>query len=152
MNHEDLLQIRLCQPFICTDLFDMLSPLLTQCLQCILTMITIHRYLQEERICHLWCCNIMHGIGTECLQCGVSEVFECICHESHIEYIVEFVVLTLCIDIECIPQFYHVIIFILWHQFTLHIINTLLARRKEGIAQEIVGLDESIEYEFLPCQ
>ena len=38
----------------------------------------------------------MHGINTECIQCGVSEVFECINYESHIEYIVQFVVFTPC--------------------------------------------------------
>ena len=51
----------------------------------------------------------MHEINTECLQRDVSEVFKCISHESDIEYIVQFVVFTPCIDIECILQFHHVI-------------------------------------------
>ena len=80
----------------------------------------------------------MHRINTECIQCGISEVLKCIDHESHIEYIVQFVVLTLCIDIECIPQFYHMNIFILRHHLTLHIINTLSSRGNESIAQGIM--------------
>ena len=103
MNHEDLLQILFSQPFILINSYDVLSPLLTQCLQCILTMISLHYHLQEERIGHLWCCDVMHGINTECLQCGVSEAFECISHESHMEYIVQFILFTPCLDIECIP-------------------------------------------------
>ena len=80
----------------------------------------------------------MHGINTKCLQCGVSEVFKCIIHESHIEYIVELVVFTPCIDIECLLQFQHVILFILGHHFTLHIIDALLERGYEGIVQGII--------------
>ena len=68
----------------------------------------------------------MHGIDTECIQYVVSEVLECISHESHIEYILQFVVLSPCLDFECLLQFHHVIIFILWHHLTLHIINALL--------------------------
>ena len=83
----------------------------------------------------MWCCDVMHGINTECLQCGVSEVFKCICHENHIEYIVQFVVFTPCLDIECLSQLHHVIIFILWHHLTLHIINALFVRGYEGIVQ-----------------
>ena len=80
----------------------------------------------------LWCCDVMHGINTKCLQCRVSEVFE------SIEYIVQFVVLSRCLDFECIPQLHHVIIFILWHHLILHIIITLLARGNEGIVQRII--------------
>ena len=75
----------------------------------------------------------MHGIHTECLQCSVSEVFKCIGHESHIEYIVQFVVFTPCLVIECISQFHHVIVLVLWHHLALHIINALLARGNESI-------------------
>ena len=100
----------------------------------------------------MWCCDVMHGINTECLHCDVSEVFKCIRHESHIEYIVQFVVFSSCLDIECLPQFHHVIIFILWHHFTFHIINALFARENEGIVQGIIGFDKSIEYGFLQCQ
>ena len=78
----------------------------------------------------------MHGINTECLQCGVSEVFECISHDSHIEYMVQLIVFTPCLDIECISQFHHIIIYILWHHLTLHIINTLLARGNGSIDQK----------------
>ena len=80
----------------------------------------------------------MHGISSKCLQCGVSEVFECISHESHIEYIVLLVVFTPCLEIECLPQFHHVIIFILGHHFTLHIINALLTRGNKGSVQGII--------------
>ena len=77
----------------------------------------------------------MHGIDTECIQYGVSEVFEYISHESHIEYIAQLILFTPCLDMECLLQFHHVIIFILWHHLTLHIIIILLARGYEGMAQ-----------------
>ena len=115
-------------------------------------MIPLHCHLQEEWIGYLWCCDVMHGINTECLQCGVSEVFECISHESHIEYIVLLVVFTPCLDIECLPQFHHVIIFILGHHFTLHIINALLARGNKGVFKESYDLMRVIGHGFLPCQ
>ena len=80
----------------------------------------------------------MHGINTKCLQYGVVEVFECIGHKSHMDYIVQLVVLSRCLDIECILQFHHVIIFILWHHLTLHIINALLTRGNESFVQGII--------------
>ena len=77
----------------------------------------------------------MHWINSECLQCSNAEVFECISHESHIEYIVQFVVFNPCLDIEGLPQLYHVIIFVLGHHLSLHIINALFTRRNDGSAQ-----------------
>ena len=83
----------------------------------------------------MWCCDVMHEINTEYIQCGVSEVFKCIGHENHIECVVQLIVFTSCLDIEGFPQFHHVIIFIMRHHFTLHIIITLFARWYEGIVQ-----------------
>ena len=94
----------------------------------------------------------MHGIDTECIQCGISEVLERIGHESHIEYIVQFVVFTPCLDIECILQFHHVIIFILWYHLSLHVVDALLSCRHDGVVQRVVRLNKSIEHGFLPCQ
>ena len=133
--HEDLLQSPLGESLVGADASDALCPPLTEEPKVTLTMITLHCHLQEERISHLWCCDVMHGINIECLQWGVSEVFKCISHESHIEYVVQLVVLSPCLDIKGLLQLHHVIIFILWHHFTLHIINALLARRNDCIAQ-----------------
>ena len=54
-------------------------------------------HLSPSRRVNMWCCDVMHGINTECLQCGISEVFEYISHESHIDYIVQLVVFTPCL-------------------------------------------------------
>ena len=118
----------------------------------ILTMIALHGDLQEERIGHLWCCDVVHGINTECIQCRISEVLEYISHESHIEYIVQFVVLTPCLDIKCALQFDQMIIFTIGHNLTLHIINALFARGNDGVIQCVVGFNETVEHGFLPCQ
>ena len=44
------------------------------------------------------------------------------------------------------------IVLVLGHHFSLHIINALLARGYDCIAQGIVCFDESIEHGFFPCQ
>ena len=122
-------------------------------------MIALHGDLQEERIGHLWerighlwCCDVVHRINTECLQCGNTEVLECISHQSHIEYIVQLVVFTPCLDIESLPQLHHVIILVLGHHLSLHIIDALLTRRNDGIVQCVVRFDEIVEHGFFPCQ
>ena len=92
------------------------------------------------------------GSTIECIQCGNAEVLECISHESYIEYIVQFVVLTPCLDVEGLPQLYHVIIFVLWHHLSLHVIDALLARRNDSVVQCVVRFDETVEHGFLPCQ
>ena len=94
----------------------------------------------------------MHGINTKCLQWGNSEVLECISHESHIDYIVQLVVFTPCLENECVPQFDHVFVLVLWHHLTLHIIDALLARGNDSVVQCVVRFDEAVEYGFLPCQ
>ena len=133
--HEHFHELFLGKSLIRVNAHDVLSPFPCEGHEATLTMIALHCDLQEERICHLWCCDIVHRINTECIQCGNAEVFECISHQSHIEYIVQFVVLSPCLDVECLPQLHHVIIFVLWHHFSLHIINALLARRNDGVVQ-----------------
>ena len=44
------------------------------------------------------------------------------------------------------------LVFVLWHHLTLHIINTLLARKNDGIVHRVVRLDEAVEHGFFPCQ
>ena len=84
--HEHFHELCLHQPIIRVDSHDVLSPFPCKTHEAIFTMIALHGDLQEERIGHLWCCDGMQWINTECLQCGNAEVFECISHESHIEY------------------------------------------------------------------
>ena len=132
---EHFHELFLGESLIRVDAHDVLSPFPCEGHEATLTMINLHGDLQEERIGRLWCYDVVHGINTECVQCGNAEMLECISHESHIEYIVQFVVFTPCLNIEGLSQLYHVIIFVLWHHFSFHIINALFTRRNDGSAQ-----------------
>ena len=79
---EHFHQLFLGESLIRVDSHDVLNPFPCEGHEAILTMIALHCDLQEERIGHLWCCDIVHGINTECVQCGNAEVLECINHEG----------------------------------------------------------------------
>ena len=66
--------------------------------------------------------------------------------------LVQFVVLTPYLDMGGLLQLHHVIIFVLWHHLSLHIIDALFARRNDGVVQCVVRFDETVEHGFLPCQ
>ena len=70
--HEHFHELFLGESLIRVDAHDVLSPFPCEDHEATLTMIALHCDLQEERIGHLWCCDGMHWINTECLQCGVS--------------------------------------------------------------------------------
>ena len=65
--------------------------------------------------------------------------------------LVQLVVLSPCLDMEGLPQLHHVIIFVLWHHLSLHIIDALFVRRNDGIVQCVVRFDETVEHGFLSC-
>ena len=129
---EHFHQLSLLKSLIRVNAHDVLSPFPCQGHEATLTMIALHRHLQEERIGHLWCCDVVHGIDTEGLQCGVAEVLECIRHESHIEYVVQFVVFTLLLDIQCHPEHDYVLILVLKYNLAFYIINALFTKRNDG--------------------
>ena len=69
--------------------------------------------------------------------------------ESYIEYIVQLVVFTPCLDVKGLPQLHHVFIYSSWGIISPFISSMhLLARRNGGIVQWLVWFDEAVEHGF----